>query len=64
MTVLISLTFGINAVKNEHKSDTAGRYHITIVSFIKHFLELYIFIIQGSSLVEIETQVLHLSSPL
>lgn len=54
-------------VKNKHKSDTAGSYHITIVSFNKHFFKLYIFIMQGSSLVELETHsvwVLRLSSPL
>lgn len=42
-------------VKNKHNSDTAGSHHITIVSFNKHFLKLYIFIMQGSSLVDIET---------
>lgn len=42
-------------VKNKHNSDTAGSYHITIVSFNKHFFKLYIFIMQGSALVEIET---------
>lgn len=36
-------------------SDTAGSYHITIVSFNKHFFKLYIFILQGSSLVDMET---------
>lgn len=41
-------------VKNKHNSDTAGSYHITIVSFNKHFLKLYIFIMQGSSLVDVE----------
>lgn len=42
-------------VKNKLNSDTAGSYHITIVSFNKHFFKLYIFIMQGSALVEIET---------
>lgn len=42
-------------VKNKQNSDTAGSYHITIVSFNKHFLKLYIFIMQGSLLVDIET---------
>ena len=41
-------------VKNKHNGDTAGSYHITIVSFNKHFLKLYIFIMQGSSLLDIE----------
>lgn len=47
--------FVLMLVKNKHNGDTAGSYHITIVSFNKHFLKLYIFIMQGSSLVDIET---------
>ena len=49
--------FVLMLVKSTHDSDTAGSYHITIVSFNKHFLKLYIFIMQGSLLVvDIETQ--------
>lgn len=44
-------------VKNKHKSDTAGSYHITIVSFNKHFFKLYIFIMQGSSFVDVRPTV-------
>lgn len=40
--------FVLMLVKNKNENDTAGSYHITIVSFNKHFLKLYIFIMQGS----------------
>lgn len=55
--VLLSLTFRINAGQEQNtNSDTAGSNHITIVSFNKHFFKLYIFIMQGSSLLDIETK--------
>lgn len=47
--------FVLMLVKNKRNSDTAGSFHITIVSFNKHFLKLYIFIMQGSLLVDVET---------
>lgn len=50
-----SLTFCIDAGR-EQTATTAGSYHITIVSFNKHFFKLYIFIMQCSSSIDIKTK--------